>query len=162
MAGATTMASSCQPALPPERLTRWPRAGAFGVNRRADRHLGARHPLLCEIASGVKPFGGQTVPELFSSILRDSPAALPEAVPIGLRVDRVDAWKNRRNDDGRMPAQSAQRSRRSGRGQIRSQPSVITSPGGAGSRRSERGRGGRDSGRTQRRRHAVTLLRQPA
>ncbi len=39
--------------------------------------------LLYEMASGAKPFSCSTIPELFSSILRDAPAPLP----IGVRVD---------------------------------------------------------------------------
>src|SRR5262245_21513219 len=38
--------------------------------------------LLYEMVSGAKPFKGSTVPELFSSILRDPPAALPSRVPV--------------------------------------------------------------------------------
>jgi eukaryotic-like serine/threonine-protein kinase len=46
--------------------------------------------LLYEMAGGRKPFDGQTVPELLSSILRDEPAPLSVAVPAPLRsvIDR--------------------------------------------------------------------------
>lgn len=42
--------------------------------------------LLCEMASGTKPFDAATIPELFSSILRDSPGDLPHAVPVEMRA----------------------------------------------------------------------------
>ena len=42
--------------------------------------------LLYEMASRRKPFEGATTPELFSSILRDAPAALPAGVPVALRA----------------------------------------------------------------------------
>jgi TolB-like protein/tetratricopeptide (TPR) repeat protein/predicted Ser/Thr protein kinase len=41
--------------------------------------------LLYEMASGVKPFSASTVPELFSSILRDAPAPPPKAVSADLQ-----------------------------------------------------------------------------
>jgi len=40
--------------------------------------------LLHEMTGGAKPFTGETLPDLFSSILRDPPAALNETVPAGL------------------------------------------------------------------------------
>jgi len=40
--------------------------------------------LLYEMVSGAKPFAGQTVPDLYSSILRARPAMLPSTVPAGL------------------------------------------------------------------------------
>ena len=46
--------------------------------------LWALGALLYEMASGVTPFRGSTIPELFSAILRDPPAPLPAAVPAGL------------------------------------------------------------------------------
>lgn len=42
--------------------------------------------LLYEMAAGAKPFHGATVPELFSSILRDPPADLAGTVPVALRA----------------------------------------------------------------------------
>jgi TolB-like protein len=42
--------------------------------------------LLYEMAAGTKPFAGATIPELFSSILRDAPHPLPDAVPAPLRL----------------------------------------------------------------------------
>ena len=41
--------------------------------------------LLYEMVSGAKPFSASTIPELFSAILRDAPAPLPDATPIALR-----------------------------------------------------------------------------
>jgi TolB-like protein/Tfp pilus assembly protein PilF/predicted Ser/Thr protein kinase len=40
--------------------------------------------LLYEMVSGVKPFSGQTVPELYSAILTKPPVPLPSTVPTGL------------------------------------------------------------------------------
>jgi tetratricopeptide (TPR) repeat protein len=40
--------------------------------------------LLYEMVSGTKPFVAPTTPELFSSILRDVPAALPDEMPMAL------------------------------------------------------------------------------
>jgi eukaryotic-like serine/threonine-protein kinase len=42
--------------------------------------------LLYEMVGGTKPFGGATIPELFSSILRDAPAPLPNTVPTELKL----------------------------------------------------------------------------
>jgi serine/threonine-protein kinase len=42
--------------------------------------------LLYEMASGVKPFGGSAAADVFSSILRDRPAPLPDTVPHALAV----------------------------------------------------------------------------
>ena len=42
--------------------------------------------LLYEMVSGDKPFSGATIPETFSSILRDTPAPLLETAPIELRA----------------------------------------------------------------------------
>jgi len=46
--------------------------------------------LLYEMASGAKPFTAPTIQDLFSSILRDAPARLPDAMPIALMpvIDR--------------------------------------------------------------------------
>ena len=41
--------------------------------------------LLYEMVSGAKPFTAPTTQDLFSSILRDAPAPLPDATPIALR-----------------------------------------------------------------------------
>lgn len=41
--------------------------------------------LLYEMVSGAKPFTASTIPELFSTILRDAPAPLPDATPGALR-----------------------------------------------------------------------------
>ena len=40
--------------------------------------------LLYEMVSGAKPFRAPTTSELFSSILRDAPAPLPDATPVTL------------------------------------------------------------------------------
>jgi len=42
--------------------------------------------LLYEMATGAKPFDAPTTAELFSSILRDAPAPLPDSVPAGLKA----------------------------------------------------------------------------
>ena len=42
--------------------------------------------LLYEMVSGGKPFGAVTIPELFSSILRDAPAPLPNGVPVDVQA----------------------------------------------------------------------------
>jgi TolB-like protein/Tfp pilus assembly protein PilF len=42
--------------------------------------------LLYELATGGRPFNAATTPELFSSVLRDSPAPFPSHVPLELRV----------------------------------------------------------------------------
>jgi eukaryotic-like serine/threonine-protein kinase len=52
--------------------------------------------LLYQMASGAKPFVAATVPELFSSILRDEPAHLPAGVPADLRRDRAVPGKGSR------------------------------------------------------------------
>ena len=41
--------------------------------------------LLCEMATGGKPFDGTTTGEIFASILRDEPCALPSTVPVTYR-----------------------------------------------------------------------------
>jgi tetratricopeptide (TPR) repeat protein/predicted Ser/Thr protein kinase len=42
--------------------------------------------MLYEMLAGARPFVAPTVPELFSAILRDAPAPLPDHVPSALRV----------------------------------------------------------------------------
>ena len=42
--------------------------------------------LLYEMVAGAKPFAAPTVPELFSSILRDAPAPLPDRIPAAIRA----------------------------------------------------------------------------
>ena len=42
--------------------------------------------LMYELVSGTRPFAAATTAELFSSILRDSPAPLPDRVPVELRM----------------------------------------------------------------------------
>ncbi len=42
--------------------------------------------LLYEMTTGAKPFEAPTTPELFSSILRDAPAAIPHALPAEIRA----------------------------------------------------------------------------
>jgi TolB-like protein/tetratricopeptide (TPR) repeat protein/predicted Ser/Thr protein kinase len=42
--------------------------------------------LLYEMVSGGKPFGAVTIPELFSSILKDAPAPLPNGVPVDVQA----------------------------------------------------------------------------
>ncbi|MBZ5556230.1 MAG: protein kinase [Acidobacteriia bacterium] len=58
--------------------------------------------LLYEMVVGTKPFDSETIPELFSSILRDAPPALPIAVPAPMRAvierclekDRHRRWQH--------------------------------------------------------------------
>jgi serine/threonine-protein kinase len=42
--------------------------------------------LLYEMVSASRPFAAPTAPELFSAILRDAPAPLPDAAPVALRA----------------------------------------------------------------------------
>ncbi len=42
--------------------------------------------LLYEMVTGTKPFSASTIPELFSSILRDAAAPLPNAVPVDVQA----------------------------------------------------------------------------
>jgi serine/threonine protein kinase len=86
MAGATTIASLVPAgaaagtpyAMAPEQVR--------GEATDARTDIWALGVLLCEMASGAKPFDAATIPELFSSILRDSPADLPHAVPVEMRA----------------------------------------------------------------------------
>ncbi|MGH9385187.1 MAG: protein kinase domain-containing protein [Vicinamibacterales bacterium] len=79
---ATTMASVAPAgaaagtpyAMAPEQVR-----GA-GTDARTD--IWALGVLLYEMVSGAKPFRATTIPELFSSILRDAPASLPNNVPV--------------------------------------------------------------------------------
>jgi serine/threonine protein kinase/TolB-like protein len=82
LADATTMASLAPAgvaagtpyAMAPEQV----RGGA--TDPRTD--IWALGVLLYEMVSGHKPFHSSTIPELFSSILRDEPASLPLHVPL--------------------------------------------------------------------------------
>ncbi|MGH9255207.1 MAG: protein kinase domain-containing protein [Vicinamibacterales bacterium] len=85
LADATTMPSLAAAgvaigtpyAMAPEQV----RGGA--TDARTD--IWALGVLLYEMVTGVKPFAASTTPELFSSILRDAPAPLPDATPVALR-----------------------------------------------------------------------------
>jgi serine/threonine-protein kinase len=86
MAGATTMpsivpagaAAGTPYAMAPEQVR--------GDSADARTDIWALGVLLYEMVAGAKPFGAATLHELFSSILRDSPAPLPDAVPVEMRV----------------------------------------------------------------------------
>ncbi len=86
MANATTMASLVPAgtaagtpyAMAPEQVC--------GDSTDARTDIWALGVLLYEMVAGAKPFSAATIPELFSSILRDSPAALPDAVPVAMRA----------------------------------------------------------------------------
>jgi Tol biopolymer transport system component/predicted Ser/Thr protein kinase len=83
---ATTMASIAPQgvavgtpyAMAPEQI----RGGA--TDARTD--VWALGVLVYEMVSGARPFSAPTVPELFSAILRDAPAPLPDATPAVLRL----------------------------------------------------------------------------
>ena len=84
LAGATTMpsvaaagvAAGTPYSMAPEQV----RGGV--TDARTD--IWALGVLLYELVSGAKPFAAPTTPELFSSILRDAPAPLPDVTPVAL------------------------------------------------------------------------------
>lgn len=86
MAAATTMASVVPAgaaagtpyAMAPEQVR------GDSTDGRTD--IWALGVLLYEIVSGRRPFDGPTIPELFSSILGDVPAPLPNTVPVEMKV----------------------------------------------------------------------------
>jgi TolB-like protein/Tfp pilus assembly protein PilF/predicted Ser/Thr protein kinase len=86
MAAATTMASLAPVgaaagtpyAMAPEQVR--------GEATDARTDVWALGVLLHEMVSGTKPFDAETTPELFSSILRDAPASMPDKVPAELRA----------------------------------------------------------------------------
>ncbi|HUE85812.1 MAG TPA: protein kinase, partial [Vicinamibacterales bacterium] len=85
MAGATTMptiapagvAAGTPYAMAPEQVR--------GDTSDARTDIWALGVLLYEMATGAKPFNASTVPELFSSILRDAPKPWPATVPVEIR-----------------------------------------------------------------------------
>jgi serine/threonine protein kinase/tetratricopeptide (TPR) repeat protein len=85
LADATTMASVAPTgvavgtpyAMAPEQVR------GSALDARID--IWALGVLLHEMVSGTKPFTAATTPELFSAILRDAPAPLPDAIPRALR-----------------------------------------------------------------------------
>jgi len=104
MASATTLASLVPAgaaagtpyAMAPEQVRGEP------ADARTD--LWALGILLYEMVTGTKPFHGTTIPELFSSILRDAPAPMPETVPAEMRavIERcLDKDPERRNQHAR-------------------------------------------------------------
>ena len=84
LAGATTMpsvaaagvAAGTPYSMAPEQV----RGGV--TDARTD--IWALGVLLYELVTGAKPFAAPTTPELFSSILRDAPAPLPDVTPVAL------------------------------------------------------------------------------
>src|SRR6266850_3399926 len=86
IAGATTMATLVPAgaaagtpyAMAPEQVR--------GEAADARTDIWALGVLLYEMVSGTRPFESATTAELFSSILRDAPAAMPETVPVELRA----------------------------------------------------------------------------
>jgi serine/threonine-protein kinase len=86
MAGATTMptiapagvAAGTPYTMAPEQVR--------GDTSDARTDIWALGVLLYEMATGAKPFNASTVPELFSSILRDAPKPWPATVPIEIRL----------------------------------------------------------------------------
>jgi serine/threonine-protein kinase len=70
--------------------------------------------LLYEMASGAKPFRAVTIPELFSSILRDAPAQLPNGVSTDLQLviarclERESDRRYQRADEVRAALQAIQ------------------------------------------------------
>jgi serine/threonine-protein kinase len=85
MAGATTMASLVPAgaaagtpyAMAPEQMR--------GETADARTDIWALGVLLYEMVTGAQPFNAQTVPELFSSILRDPPRPWPDGVAVGIK-----------------------------------------------------------------------------
>jgi len=86
MADATTMDTVAQigsPAGTPYAMAPEQVRGE-AADARAD--LWALGVLMSEMVSGTRPFAATTTAELFSSILRDAPAPLPDRVPVELRM----------------------------------------------------------------------------
>jgi serine/threonine-protein kinase len=69
----------CPQVSPPVRPTPWHQNKSGAASRMRGR-TSALGVLLYEMVSGARPFAAPTVPELFSSILRDAPAPLPAHV----------------------------------------------------------------------------------
>jgi len=86
MASATTIAS----AVPTGAVAGTPYAMApeqvRGDSSDARTDIWAFGILLYEMVSGAKPFIAATIPDLFSSILRDTPGPLPNTVPVPFRA----------------------------------------------------------------------------
>jgi serine/threonine protein kinase len=86
LAEATTMASVVQAGAPVGTPYAMAPEQVRGEAADARTDIWALGVLLYEMATGAKPFSASTIPELFSSILRDGPVPLPNAVPPGLHV----------------------------------------------------------------------------
>jgi serine/threonine protein kinase len=79
---ATTLSSLVPPGTPTGTPYAMAPEQVRGENSDARTDVWALGVLLYEMVAGAKPFRGATVPEMFSAILRDSPARLPDAVPV--------------------------------------------------------------------------------
>ena len=86
LADATTMASMVQAGAPVGTPYAMAPEQVRGDVTDARTDIWALGVLLYEMARGARPFSASTIPELFSSILRDGPAPLPNAVPPDLQL----------------------------------------------------------------------------
>ena len=79
--------------------------------------------LLYEMVTGAQPFTGATVPELFSSILRDAPRPWPDGVAVADQAgDRALPGKRSRASLPARASKSTRHSRPSSQGWCRSGP----------------------------------------
>jgi predicted Ser/Thr protein kinase len=83
---ATTLSSLVPPGTPTGTPYAMAPEQVRGESADAHTDIWALGVLLYELVTGAKPFRGAAVAEMFSAILRDPPAPLPDSVPVGLRV----------------------------------------------------------------------------